>query len=200
MIDISRLPRDDEYPSMQTAGAVMTDLPSDIKTVTYYIGPDPQVANNMAAASLGQVAQIGLIRRELDRSVNRLAVMGGLQMDLLAGASQLVAPEVMSIEFAYYDGFQMLPQWDSTFMEGLPVAVEIRLTIASAAPDGDLPESNLANPLAGQVVNGRIIDEGLTYRLLVPLPTAEPYSPSEEEEIDPETGEPMQPSGGTMLP
>ena len=181
MIDISRLPRDDEYPSLQSANAVITDLPSDIKTVTYYIGPDPKAGINPVVAA-NQGALVGLVRRELDRSVNRLALEGGLASDVLSTAGQLVAPEILAIEFQYYDGFQMLPEWDSTLMEGLPVAVDIRLTIASEAPDETSVDPTSGDPYAGQTINGRLIREGVVYHLLVPLPTAEPTMPVDEEE------------------
>ncbi len=45
-----------------------------------------------------------------------------------ASEPQLLAPEVLALEFAYYDGQQLLDSWDSAAQKGLPVAIEIRLT------------------------------------------------------------------------
>lgn len=45
------------------------------------------------------------------------------------GSAELIAPEVVDITFAYYDGSQLLDEWDSGLAEELPAAVEIRLTL-----------------------------------------------------------------------
>ena len=44
-------------------------------------------------------------------------------------AAELLAPEVVEIRFRYFDGEQLLEQWDSSINEGLPRAVEIRLKL-----------------------------------------------------------------------
>ena len=42
---------------------------------------------------------------------------------------ELLAPEVLSLQFRYFDGEQLLDSWDSAVQEGLPVAIEIRMTV-----------------------------------------------------------------------
>ena len=54
---------------------------------------------------------------------------------------ELLAPEVVGFELAYYDGKQLNDQWDCVRAGGLPVGVEIRITIAEpafqSAPDAE---------------------------------------------------------------
>ena len=51
----------------------------------------------------------------------------------LAGNStaepELLAPEVLALEFSYFDGQQFVASWDSASQDGLPRAIEIRLTL-----------------------------------------------------------------------
>lgn len=42
---------------------------------------------------------------------------------------ELIAPEVVEIAFAYFDGEALVSEWDSEAQEGLPVAIEIKLTV-----------------------------------------------------------------------
>ena len=122
-IDVSRLPRFDEYQSMLAAASAtlgVTDIPSDIKTVTYYIlsGGTPVSASGMTATSQDiltstdpEVVQRGLVRRQLDRAVSQYALANGL----LAGTDnvgEVVAAEVASIEFQYFDGIEWRYEWE----------------------------------------------------------------------------------------
>ena len=107
-----------------------------MKTVTYYV----QSPTNMGIEdSLSQFAspdnpsngQVGgLIRRQLDRGVTAYAEeMGDTQR--LARTGDLLAPEVVALEFAYYDGVEWLTEWDSS-TQSLPWLVEITLAMQSA--------------------------------------------------------------------
>ncbi|MCB9874914.1 MAG: prepilin-type N-terminal cleavage/methylation domain-containing protein [Planctomycetaceae bacterium] len=89
-LDISRLPRFDEYQSMLAANNStlgITDIPSDVKTVTYYVlnGGVPAGATGMTATNQDvltstdpDVVQRGLVRRQLDRAVSQYALVNGL--------------------------------------------------------------------------------------------------------------------------
>lgn len=142
IVEVSRLPRHDEYiqqPNSLIDGTI-TDVPGDIKTVQYFVqtestmgvsddmqvfGGDP---NNLAAAS---GFSSGLVRRALDRGVTAYAEEMG-NTDQLQRTGQLVAPEVVSLEFAFYDGneAQWVYEWDSS-QSSLPWLVQITLAIQS---------------------------------------------------------------------
>ena len=42
---------------------------------------------------------------------------------------ELLAPEVLTLEFSYFDGNELFDSWDTAQQESLPVGIEIRLTI-----------------------------------------------------------------------
>ena len=141
-IDISRLPRPDEYfPQMAdpTTGN-MGDMPSDIKTVGYYVqapGPtgiqDPlatlmqQSAAAGSSAANGQPSNGGLVRRSVDRAVTQYAYESA-QSDGLLKTGQIVAPEVIAIEFSYFDGETWQSQWDGS-QQGLPRVVKVTIAL-----------------------------------------------------------------------
>ncbi|MCG8449490.1 MAG: hypothetical protein MI725_07925 [Pirellulales bacterium] len=84
-------------------------------------------------------------------------------------AAQLLAPEVVEIGFAYFDGETLLPEWDSAERQGLPKGVEIRLKlleepfeVAVARQRGDRRELR---------ENQQNLKE---YRLFVRLPNVRP--------------------------
>jgi prepilin-type N-terminal cleavage/methylation domain-containing protein len=139
-IDISRLPRPDEYfplGSNMTTGT-LGDLPSDIKTVAYFV----QAPNALGIQDpLGGLEPIndpstssdtgGLVRRSLDRAVTQYAYEMG-QTDSLRRTGELLAPEIVAIEFEYFDGAMWQLQWDSS-TQGLPLVVRITIAIQKAS-------------------------------------------------------------------
>lgn len=142
IVDVSRIPRPDEYylPSASLMDHFVADVPGDMKTVTYYVqsptnmGIEDSLSQFASPESLasdlsnGQVG--GLVRRQLDRAVTAYAEeMGDTQR--LARTGDLLAPEVVALEFAYYDGVDWLTEWDSS-TQSLPWLVEITLGMQSA--------------------------------------------------------------------
>ena len=170
-IDISRLPRVEEYNSLflRTDSYSLVDIPSDVKTVTYYIRPVNQ--------SVGQGSQElfqeesgagGLVRRHLDRAVTNFAYMNG-NIDGLMREEKLLAPEVVGLQFQYFDGYQWLPEWDTEIMQGLPVAVEILLLLKSNSPyqsGGVMTTLSLADLGTDLDADSAVV----SYRLVVRLP------------------------------
>jgi len=82
-----------------------------------------------ALASL--VAGPGLARMEGDRMSMELADTSG-DVSSMAGRAKIVAPEVTSLEFRYFDGVEWTSDWDSSVMQGLPFAVEVTFTVSHA--------------------------------------------------------------------
>lgn len=143
--DISRLPRLEQW--QQTLGdspAEVADVPSDLKTVAYYVQAlgavggvsDPLLEYLPAEATAeNATAPGGLVRRELDRAANKWALESGGIGGILA-TGELLATEIAAIEFSYFDGVQWQMFWNSDDRQALPVAIEIKLTL-SDQPAGE---------------------------------------------------------------
>lgn len=139
--DISRLPRLEQW--QQTIGdstVEVADIPSDMKTVTYYVQP-PGAVGGVSDPLQGYLPQQsetagavpgGLVRRELDRAANKWAVESGGIAGLLA-TGDLIATEVIAIEFSYFDGTIWQMFWNSDDMQSLPVAIQVKITIGDPA-------------------------------------------------------------------
>lgn len=138
-IDVSRLPRPDEYTPRigNTSTGSLGDMPSDVKTVGYYVQAP---RNDGVQDSLGQLQQEsvkstgastavngGLIRRSVDRAVTQYAYEIA-QSDQLLSTGELIAPEVLAIEFQYFDGATWQTQWDGS-TQGLPHVVKITIAM-----------------------------------------------------------------------
>ena len=160
--DISRLPRVDQYQSLMADGDLSaTDIPSDIKTVVYFVQEEGSLGSP-APTSTG--VGRGLMRAELDRAVSAWAEMNG-DTTSAYNSAKLLAEEVTAIEFQYFDGATWTQEWNSDEMGGLPVAVEIFLTLQ---PTRAMTEEEIAALSYGSEEQ----PEPQTYRLVVRLPTA----------------------------
>jgi len=170
-IDISRLPRVEEYHTLflQKDAYSLVDIPSDVKTVTYYVRPLTQtVGLGTNEIFQDESGAAGLVRRYLDRAVTNFAYVSG-NIDGLIREEKLLAPEVIGIQFQYFDGQQWLPEWDTEIMQGLPVAVEVLLLMTSSSPHDS----------GGIMTTLSVVDLGVdldpnasvvSYRLVVQLP------------------------------
>jgi prepilin-type N-terminal cleavage/methylation domain-containing protein len=138
--DVSLLPRIEEYQPLLVGDtpAELTDLPSDIKTVTYYVQPagggvvDPLAMEGVTGSTGGTSSNGGLVRRSLDRSVTQWAMQNGGLVSLNA-SGDLLATEVVELRFRYWDGLIWQIFWDSDQMGGLPLAVEVTLTVVESS-------------------------------------------------------------------
>jgi hypothetical protein len=130
------------------AAAANMTRPSDLKTVRYFIRPGQRVAAGSAAAtSLDPAAQLeagGLVRQEIPRNMRVWAEQSGNSAVLNSGQA-LLAPEVVHIEFRYFDGTQVVEYWDMRERNALPVAIEIKLWIAPIT-EADAEAPNRFNP------------------------------------------------------
>ena len=173
-IDVGRLPRIDQMERlMAMQDPQLIHRCSDITTIGYYVG-QIGVGTESTAATAADGSGYGLVRRSLDRAVAQWAAESGGQF-LMADADQLIAPEVIAIEFRYFDGIEWVTSWDSAASGGLPLAVEIALMMAPSDQDQGLAASTTLGQLpalistTGTATSG---DEDSIYRLVVQLPTA----------------------------
>jgi len=185
-VDVSHLPRVDQYERMfaTSSEAVVADIPSDVKTVAYYLNsgvldPAGAVAGVDPAASSGVTGMTGtggsgLVRRALDRAVTAWASQSG-SLDTQVTYGDLLAPEVNYLEFRYFDGTQWLTEWDSSTLGGLPVAVEITIGID---PAYGLDQASTDVAQMREVSMSDMTE--YMFRLVVRIPTAKPLPLDEE--------------------
>jgi hypothetical protein len=170
----------DEYdPTLADPSAGALDLPSDVKTVAYFLQGGGTVTSSAALDSTGttlsiavDTSQSGLVRRQLDRAVTQWASNNGNLASLSTGGD-VIAPKVQSLEFAYFDGSEWLLEWDSGEAGRVPLAVEIVIGIASPQAVRQVTTSTGTSTVAdGTELNyyslivylpaGEIVDEGGT--------------------------------------
>jgi prepilin-type N-terminal cleavage/methylation domain-containing protein len=178
--DISRLPRVDQYQSLETDDGSL-QVPSDIKTVVYFLASEESTVGAGAFAMTEAVqpsttgAGRGLMRAESDRAVSAYGELNGSSDSLFAGA-RLLAAEVTSVQFQYFDGTEWLTEWNSDDLGGLPTAIEVLLTIG--APQSGSESS--ASPMMAQPLDA--VSQP-TYRMVVHLPVGG-ISPATEESTE----------------
>jgi type II secretory pathway pseudopilin PulG len=168
MIDISRLPRIDQYNPLIASAEDLVFSPSDVKSVAYFAS---QVRGGAETAVQfdEEAAPGGLYRREVDRAV---AAYGGdfSLVETPDPYTKLIAPEVAQMGFRYWDGEDWQTSWDSEENEGFPVAIEIQIVIDPAR----LSPNNKTYSFGG--FDAETME---FYRSVIHLPVAEP--PPEEE-------------------
>jgi hypothetical protein len=166
--DIMRLPRVDQY-NYQTVQPVDETLPldrlSDVKTVLWGL----QVPEGGDVVDADGRYQGGLIRRELDRAVTLWSDQQGLATGTDLEPEPL-APEVSDLKFEYFDGTEMVQEWNSDERKGPPVAVLISLAITPLKGDQGRYGSLWSSMGVGETED----DDTEVYRLLVHLPVSEP--------------------------
>lgn len=197
-IDVSRIPRYEEYAFTGDYAVQSTTSLSDIKTVTYFMfgnaggvsmaasGVDPGMLDTLGMSPDQVMLMGGLARREVPRSVARYASTNG-NFSVLDNQVELLAPEVTMVEFRYFDGQQWLNTWDSEEQGGIPMAIEISIVLNpnQQPQDGNFNSSNnyAANSSAGGVgVTSFGFNPDDYYRLVVHLPPAEVVTEEDEAE------------------
>jgi type II secretory pathway component PulJ len=181
-IDILRLPREETMVAYQASQlnrspTTLVDIPSDMKTVTYYVQAEDLTrvsANSNVTTSGGLVgttdltgqSQRGLVRRELDRSMTEWAVKNA-NLQGLEQTGEVLAPEVLTVEFSYFDGMEWRTEWDSESEGCLPVAIQILLAMELKT------NAQTQSPVVLGTGLTATTEGGVTYfRLVVPLPAA----------------------------
>ncbi len=165
-IDISRLPRIDQYHPSIVSEQERSNTLADVKTVSYFVseadGPNQRQSTTLNQLAQGQTPIAGgLFRRQVDRSVASFAGLESTgEPDLY---SELVAQEVVEISFRYFDGSDWSTAWDSEDKGGFPLAVEVYILIDPAR----------AGSIGTGVANTTNREDLETYRTVVHIPAAE---------------------------
>lgn len=177
------------YPNWQRATrevapeetATVDDWPATVRY--YFVDGDQMTTQQLAQRGVSteetQATATGLYREIIPTA----ALSGRANADPLATPTQrddvrveLLAPEVVKLELAYFDGQQFVESWDSDTDGGLPVGVEILLTVYQPLPNRadnrDQPQSRLNAPRYRE-------QELVEYRRFVLLPTYRAPQPAE---------------------
>lgn len=165
MLDISRIPRLDQYSPLIASAASLAQSPSDIKSVAYFFSDtDGGVKSDI---EFEVAAKGGLYRREIDRAV---ASYAGEEREISSPDTytKLISPEVGEIEFRYFDGTEWKTAWNSEEEGGFPVAIEVTIVIDPARTS----RNNLTYSY-----NGFDKETMEMFRTVVHLPLSEPKSP-----------------------
>ena len=129
-VDISRLPRLDQYNAIIAGDASELQTPSDVKKLAYFVSGASPIGNRDQIA-FSRVASGGLYRRQIDRAV---AAHSG-DPNLVTSPDEhcdLVASEVAEIRFRYFDGEGWQSEWNSEEKQGFPLAIEFILVFDPA--------------------------------------------------------------------
>ena len=172
VLNVSRPARNLGYAAPLMAVS-LDERTSDLLSVSYFLaapgggGLAGAVSENAlySLTSTGSSDGTGFSRLEGDRMAIDHA---DLQMDtqLLAGAADLIAPEIVYVQFRYFDGTIWLDMWDSTAYGALPQAIEV--TFGFRGP----PEQD--STLVGN--STWTVEEYVRHVIHVPI--SEPYSAS----------------------
>ncbi len=162
MLDISRLPRIDQYNPLIVSSETLMQSASDVKSIAYFFssasgGVESEVDFEDAAETGG------LYRREVDRAVAAFMEDFGLVSQPDA-QSKLLAAEIAEVRFRYFDGSDWQSAWDSEEDNGFPSAIEITIVI---------DPSRISKANTTYVYNGFDRETMETYRSVVHLPVAE---------------------------
>lgn len=176
VLHVSRPSRDLEYESIQS-GTGLHARTSDLQSITYFLadpnssGMEGEVGRAAAPGGLGdsrsQQPQ-GLARLVGDEfAVNFADTESNTSM--LASSAKIIAPEVVSIDFQYFDGLSWQASWDSIAMGRLPNAVAVTIGLARIPTEEEEQEAQRNRRVIED--SGKIIE---TRRHVVALPLADP--------------------------
>ena len=146
------------------------------QTVLYFFNQgDTLLANRLAA--LGVLADpalpgySGLYRQQSATAawVYQNSATGVSVASTEQAEAELFAPEVLALEFAYFDGTQLVEEWDTAQRGRLPRGVEIRLTLLQEPAELAMTQDSQEREALL-----RSEENAVEYRLYVRLPNLRP--------------------------
>jgi hypothetical protein len=183
-VDATRLPKQEEIfgtttgytnaqsPASQngaTSGTNSGGIPAtDLKTVHYFVRPGEAVETGSASVtSLDPATQArigGLVRQEIPRAMRNFAEKNG-GSSVLDSNQVLLAPEVVRVEFRYFNGTDIADTWDMKELKTLPVAVEVCIWLRSPNATNE--------PVTTNYDTATLADTTHEYRQVVYVPMAQ---------------------------
>ena len=158
-----------------TSPAAADEMPQTVQYV--FNSGDTLLASRMAA--LGVLADpalpgyAGLYRQQSATAawIYQTSATGVSISTTEQSAPELLAPEVLELEFKYFDGEQVVEQWDSAQQGRLPRGVEIRLVVL----EEPFELAMIQSPQERAALL-RSKENAVEYRLYVRLPNVRPRS------------------------
>lgn len=161
--DIANLKLHVSLPRMETqifsdAEYYAATTSSDLRQICYY-----WMAGGSLDNQTGETSQSGLARYEADRLEATFAETSGKALAM----PKILAPEIASVSFRYFDGLTWLESWDSPTMQALPRAIEVTLQFVPA-------ENRL-----GTIFNTGVSPMSNQATFVIAVPLADPKPPEE---------------------
>lgn len=151
------------HPSRLAASRDMSteSLVSDEKSISWFLNGSTGIT--AAGTTASSTNATGLARMEGDRfAVDYAEAQGGEEE--LGMLTRLIAPEVESLSFRYFDGTNWIDEWDSTVIGRLPQAIEVTFGLM------------LDDPSQARIVLGTREATELVYAThVIRIPRAEPF-------------------------
>lgn len=151
LLHINRPPRDMNYTTLVEGGSV-DSRNSDLRSVSYFLAttsgdPLPALVATEAMSN-GQLTAtrdgtVGLARMEGDRLAMEAADVSS-DLPSMAAQSRIIAPEVIGLQFRYFDGTAWLEAWDTEYYGSVPRAIEVSLGMKQ--PEGYQPPGQAKSP------------------------------------------------------
>lgn len=122
------------YDMLTDAGLdpLAANLLSEPKVITYYsrsADDNELVGTPLESIVLSESGRKTILSRRVQTRAQAVFDTASVGIGNMQAGEQLLSDQVISIEFAYHDGYDWLDSWDSSLMGGLPIAVNITLTI-----------------------------------------------------------------------
>ena len=103
-------------------------------------------------------------------------------MSRLDAVGEVIALEVMALEFRYFDGQQWLSAWDSEELGGLPMAIEVAIAVEDDT--GDPRPGNGSATNSNNLSSAQSAQNVRIYHQVIRIPSADPTSNEEAFETD----------------
>lgn len=168
VLHTSRPARQPMLISQTTGETASSGSQSDLLSVSYFIaqsgseGLQGVVGDRFRSDSAGGSEIQGLARLEGDRLVMSNADESA-DLEQLAEQSQLLAREIDSLQFQYFDGTDWLEVWDSIEYGTVPQAIKVTIGFRSDEDQGVINS-----------INAKINGYENTYSMVIALPLALP--------------------------
>jgi type II secretory pathway pseudopilin PulG len=126
---------DDYYLAIEESEDLVIDedeenpLPSDLSRIIYYVGPSPE---DETVESLMRVKTTNLDIEELEDMMEELLSPSPSEEMLEGLRSSILVDYVAGLNIRYFDGEDWVDAWDMEEEGGLPIAVELTLSITDA--------------------------------------------------------------------
>jgi hypothetical protein len=159
----------DEYAGTTDNSSNTAVVASDVRTVTYFLTGSSAPASSIVPSDSTNVAGSGLVRSELDRTAAQFAVQQG--SSTIGNDPEVIAPEVLDLEFQYFDGTDWQTSWDTTASSALPQLVRISIILA------DPSKTQTQNGMATSVADASTQDPDSVYTIVVRMPACDPMNP-----------------------